>query len=217
MEKFKTHSSELVSKKEGVLEIIKSADVVFVLAQGNPPEDKLTMEARFRTLAAVEAKEINPNLQIVFVGGHVEKFKTTSQQMRDYFIAKSGSKGEIVTLDESNNTVGNINEVMKYLEEHKGLKNVMIISSESHLNRVSKILKDSTQEYNLVPMDFLVDMRSKKHNELLDKYQNSLTSKKESLMNKVMMLYLKVDPEYKLPEKFRRWSRNRKEEAKKQD
>ena len=202
MEKLKTHSSELVSKKEGASEIIKNTDVVFVLAQGNPPEDKLTMEARLRTLAAVEAKKINPNLQIVFVGGHVEKFKTTSQQMKDYFVVKSGSEEEVVTLDESNNTVGNINEVMKYLEEHRNLKNVVILSSESHLSRVGEILKDSAQKYNLVPMDFLVDKRGKRHGELLDKYQKSLASRKEDLMNKVMILYLKVDPEYKLPEKL---------------
>lgn len=134
--------------------------------------------------------------------------------MKDYFVAKSGSEERIVTLDESNNTVGNINEIMKYLEGHRNLKNVVILSSESHLSRVGKILKDSTQEYDLVPMDFLVDQRSKRHDELLNKYQNSLTSRREDLMNKVMMLYLKVDPEYKLPEKFRRWSRNRKEKAK---
>lgn len=203
------------SDYEKFKETIKNTDAVFVLAHGNPPEDKLTMEARWRTLATIEASKINPDLRIAFVGGHVEKFETTSEQMGKYFLVRAEKKSEeIAILDKSNNTVGNIKEIVDYLKDYPELLKVGILSSKSHLERVCEILKNLEQQYELIPFEPLVEKRSERHENLLEKYKDSWDYNKLKLIDRIMMVYLKLDPEQKFVAKFRKWSRDRQEKKK---
>lgn len=207
-----------------IKEIIRKTDIIFVLAQGNPPEEKLTMEAKLRVLGALEAKNINPDLNIVFVGGHVKNFDTTSKQMSDYFNARIKNSNTAV-LDKSNNTVGNIKEIIEYLKQHTNFQKIGIISSFSHLKRTSEILKNLEQNYELIPFEPLVKERrpkiisetgkNLKHKELVEKYEHSWNYNKLKLIDKLMIIYLKFDKDHKLVRKYRKFTRDIKEKLKK--
>lgn len=187
-------------------EKIMNTDALFVLAHGKPPEDKLMIEARLRTLAAVEASKVNPSMRVAFVGGHVEdeKFDSTSKQMADYFKKKNFENKGIVILDRSNNTVGNIREIFEYLELHPEIKQVSVMSSETHLNRVQKILKQLDVEADLVPSEPFAKQRSKHHKNFVERYQRSFAHRSHQAVDRLMIAYMKLDPNYDYVEKWRR-------------
>ena len=180
--------------------IIKNSDVLFVLAHGAPPEDKLQMQARFRVLAAVEANKLKPDMPVAFVGGHLEdtKLKSTSNQMREYFEQRASESAKAEALDASNNTVGNLEEIAKYMEGHPELKRFSIMSSQAHLDRVAKLLEQSRIKFDLVPSEPFVDARSSRHKALLKEFEASPRQRVERGINRLMILYARLDPGYSL-------------------
>ena len=214
-------SNEMVSENlsDSFEKVIENADVLFVLAHGDPPEKKLSKDARIRTLAAVEAVEMRPELQVAFVGGCIEQgdSRNTSRQMQKYFSSRAGElEKKPVVLDKSNNTTGNLEEILDYLskKENHQFRNVVIASSRYHLKRIEaikEILGGLEVDCQLVPAESLVEERSKRHQRFLEKYRKSLGYHEAEVLEKVQFLLLKedVDPA-RLIEKFRKWRRKSK-------
>jgi len=187
-------------------ETIKNSDALFVLAHGSPPEEKLQPEARFRTMAAVEASKLNPNLRVIFVGGHLDdsRLKSTSKQMQEYFRSLAGGKATLPEfLDASNNTMGNLEEIAKFLERHKDLERVSLMSSETHLSRANELLKKLDLNFEEVPSEPFVSSRSPKHAELIANFESSPNHMTQRGINRLMLLYGKLDPDYNLVRAFR--------------
>lgn len=205
---------EINKDKERVVEILHDTDALFILAHGHPPQDKLEIDARLRVLGAVEAEIINPNLSIVFVGGHVpEGQATTSQQMAEYFSARSDSQ-HVEVLDQSNNTVLNIEEIIAYLERHPEIQKISIMAARFQLERIEKILKNLNLKAELIPYDPLVVGRSNKHEEILEKYEKSLYYKRYQAENALMIAYMKFDPNQHLVTKYKDFQRKIKSKLK---
>jgi hypothetical protein len=193
-------------------EIPKDIEHIYVLFHGEPySENGLTQDARLRGLAALELKKLNPNAKIYLVGGGIVEGEGSatsgSEELFDYISKKDpGVSSDIVVLGKSNNTAGNISEIMDYQikqEESKSQGGVVIISNEYHLKRIEELQKILGVEGHTFPAEDLVQDRSKHHKKYIETYQHSLVYKKQEVIDKLMFVYLKLDPNQKWVDKWR--------------
>lgn len=186
-------------------EIPKEFDRIYVLAHGEPNQP-LSMDSKIRILAAMELAKNNKEAEIYFVGGgRPEEGKPTAEQMSDYFerinaSSKDQLANSIHSLGRSNNTVANIEEILNSLacESWDKQKSIAIISNAYHADRIKQILGGLDLEMNVLPAENLLQKRSEYHNSFVKKYEASLDYKKKELRDKIMCLYLKIDPDESL-------------------
>jgi uncharacterized SAM-binding protein YcdF (DUF218 family) len=189
-------------------------DRIYVLAHGEPNRP-LSTDSKIRILAAMELAKNNKDAEIFFVGGgRPEEGKPTAEQMEEYFarINKSQKKqleNKTEILDKSNNTVANIEEIIDSLactpqEKHRA---VVVLSNEYHTNRIKQILDNLGLEAGVLPAEDLLQGRGAHHQKFIEKYEGSLGYKEKEIIDKLMCVYLKFDPEQSLVQKFRAWHR----------
>ncbi len=206
-------------------ETFKNVDALYVLHHGDPKSEEPTMDAKVRTLAALEAAKENREMEIYFVGGMIEGKPSGSMVMRDYFLKnlrdynrklkKEGKEEDILDIEDkikvlsySNNTVGNINEIIDSLPSDKQRK-IMVLSSDYHLKRVGEIMQQHDLGGQVYPAEELLRGRSKHHDSFVDRYEKSSPYEVKKIIDGLMLLYLKIDPEYQLVERWRDFSRNK--------
>lgn len=207
---FKKVEAEKKEQEPTKEELLKETEAIFVFAHGEPDLKKLAMDAKIRALAALEMVSEMPSLKkIYFVGGKSEKeeMKSTSEQMKDYFL-KAGKKElkdkkiAVEALSKSNNTVANIKEIIEAIDKEK-LEKAVMLSSNFQLPKINKIF----QRLKVKPIEFsaeeLVATRSRRHGDLIKRHLSSLSYQKMALIHKAGILYMKLDPEYRLAAKWR--------------
>lgn len=201
-----------IEKKER----LNKFDRIYVLAHGEP-DQPLSMDSKIRILAAMELAKNNKGSEIYFIGGGLpEEGVTTSMQMQEYFerINRS-SKDKIANrtevLDKSNNTAGNIEEILNSIEDspHNKEMAVAVISNDYHINRIKALLDKYGVDAEALPAEDVMGIRSPHHKKFVEKYEKSLGYKEKEIVDKLMCLYLKIDPEQSLVKKFRTWSRKK--------
>lgn len=173
--------------------------VVFVLANGNPPESELNDHALVSVYAAVDLVERYPDLDVVCVGGNVpEGYLSTARQMAIEFGRLTGRTA--YALDQSNHTQGNIREIYVYLKKmtSKNIENLRfgIVSTRSHLPRVEKIMKRFGLSGELIASEPLAEQYSPESMIIVARTMSSNMIKDEKKYEVLGMIYDRIDPNY---------------------
>lgn len=198
-------------------ELPRDIDAIYVLASGEPTDEKLSMDAKIRSLAALELLKRNKGAKIYFVGGKTEqeKQKAVSERMADYFLKRAAEVGslsdegdgvQVEILNKSNNTAGNIEEIIDTLEP---AKRSVVLSNEYHLNRINEIMKHYNLGSEVFSAEEALRKRSRHHNKFVERYEDSWEYLKKEATDKLMLLYVKLDPEQKIVKKWRTYSRQK--------
>lgn len=206
------------AKSQEQKELPRKFDRIYVLAHGEP-DQPLSTDSKIRILAAIELAKNNNNAEIYFVGGGLlpGEGTSTSQQMQEYFKRiNQSSKEKVVNktniLDKSNNTAGNIEEILNSIEEspHDDKEmEVAVISNDYHINRIKALLNNYGVNAETLPAEDAVGNRSSHHKNFVEKYEGSLGYKEKEIIDKLMCVYLKIDPKQSLVKKYRSWRRKK--------
>ncbi len=205
-------------------ELPKEVDAVYILFNGSPHDEKLSFDARVRALAAVEilkyckehsngGNENDDTIKtkampsVYLVGGGADKPEESgSHRMKDYIVRHGGDDESIIVLGQSNNTAGNIEEILEHMNKNEHTK-ALIVSNDYHGSRIKQLLSYYGVSAGVVAAEDCVKGRSSHHEKLLKEYEMSPEYKKKKFIDSVMTLYLRLDPKQKLVDKVRSFTR----------
>lgn len=203
-----------LAKSQEQKELPRKFDRIYVLAHGEP-DRPLSVDSKIRILAAMELAGRNSEAEIFFVGGgQTGQGKPTSQQMLEYFerinhSSKNRIPNKTKILDKSNNTVANIEEILESLDNKKEETSIAILSNEYHRDRINEILCNLDASASVLPAEELLKKRSTYHKNFVKKYEGTLGYKEKEIIDKLMCVYLKIDPKQSLVKKYRSWRRKK--------
>jgi hypothetical protein len=105
----------------------------------------------------------------------------------------------------SNNTAANLAEILSEPEKNTGGR--LIISSEYHLNRIEELMRTHGLEAHTIPAEVIVSQRSSHHESFVQRYMSSPGYKTKEIVDKLGLLYIRLDPDQKLVEILRKHQR----------
>lgn len=173
--------------------------VVFVLANGNPPELELNDHALVSVYAAADLAERYPDLDVVCVGGNVpEGYLSTARQMAVEFGCLTGKNAQV--LDRSNHTLGNVREILEYLKKIEirdmNYFRFGIVSTRSHLPRVEKIMRRIGISGELIAAESLAERYSLESKTMVARAASPDVTKHERIYEVLGMIYDTIDRNY---------------------
>lgn len=186
-------------------------DNIFVLAHGKPylPLSALSIDSKIRVLSVMVLATDNRKTDICFVGGGaLEGDGSVATQMSDYFDRINRSNDNLLSnntyiLKKSNNTVDNVKEILDSLDtESVKQKNIAIISNDYHTSRIREITRRLGSDMNVLSAEDILLTVSDHHADIIKKYKASLEYRGKKIRDKLMSLYLKIDPNESLVEKI---------------
>lgn len=212
----KSHEGSQISSPEKELnkELPESIKEIYVLFHGDPSGEKLSYDAKIRGLAALELARNYPDASINFVGGGVtsEDEMSGSKQLYDYLLKRDEKlENRMKVLGISNNTAGNIEEILSALnsnEDQDQKEGIALISSEYHVSRIKAIMATHNLDASVIPAEKIVRERSDRHKLFIDQYTSSPNYMEKKIIDKIGLLYIKIDPNQKLVEMLRTYRRD---------
>lgn len=180
--------------------------IICILFNVGKDKSKLSKDSKIRLLAGAELAKGNDNALIFFVGGN--GLKISGAEMMDNFWKKEFSviKNRRFILSSSNSTLDNIKEVQVFLSErHISFSGIDIISSAYHVRRLQGIIENLSFGATVLSAENILILKNVMTKEL-GKYLNSRIYKKKILLEKILWLYLFIDPKQKIISFWRRFS-----------
>ncbi|MFH1456933.1 MAG: hypothetical protein ABIF17_02335 [Patescibacteria group bacterium] len=188
--------------------------ILFVFSKGEPDDRFLNYDSGIRCQATKEIFNM-PNSQLMkiyFIGGKPEKEKDipVSVQMKIYFDSLTSQAEISEALFKSNNAFGNVREVLDIVKEKK-INTISILANKYQLPRFIKMFKNQgIVSLRIFPVEaeqvlILSDCRA----EEMKAYLKSSKYKLRTLLEKLLIIWLFFDPEYKIITKWRKFRRSR--------
>ncbi|MFH1182685.1 MAG: ElyC/SanA/YdcF family protein [Candidatus Moraniibacteriota bacterium] len=181
-------------------------NVIFVLYKNGWNHKKLSLESKMRIWAAVELLKCTKKTAICFVGGNYKEHISGANRMKQYWQDNFGKLPyNIFVLDSSNNTSENIKEIKSFLGLHKEFDEGYVLSSSYHRQRVTSLLKTYGLRAKIVEAEKLIIIRGDdERKEEAIKYLESTKYKISSFVEKLLNIYLFIDPKQKVIGLWRR-------------
>jgi len=199
--------------KKQLTEDFSSINILFVPGKGEPDDKELNYDAKTRCLAVKEIYWIPESKleKVYFVGGNPEEGGgiAVSQQMKNYSDTIMNPKISNAVF-KSNNTVGNVNEIIG-LAEKQNLNCVFVLANKYQLPRFLRIFKkqglDESMVIPIVAEDVL--MLNNSYKEEMVKNLRSFKYKMRIFLEKLLIIWMIFDPQYKWITKFRKFRRSK--------
>lgn len=163
---------------------------------------KLSFDGKMRAIATGEMYKEGLFEKLIISGGKTfgEELPSEAQIIADYLIKHFEISEEAIIREEASiNTMENIKNIEKVLEDRKINGKLAVITSAYHIERLQKILENEGLEANAITAEEMLLKRSGHYKPLLEKYLSSGSMKVKEVKEAILRSLLIIDPKGKIP------------------
>lgn len=175
---------------------------------GDSPEDirasrsKLSLESEINAIAAGMLYSTGACRKIIFSTGHTAgpEVPSEARAMKDYMLRHFPDISEeaVILEEESINTKQNAQEVSKIVGKHQ-FEHVGLLTVGYHLPRsFNEFQRAGVEVEQKFAAEDVLQLRSRRHQELIDRWHQSELVRKETNKERIARLLLKIDPSGRL-------------------
>lgn len=169
--------------------------------------NEITYDCSLRLTAAAELAKENPDAVFCFVGGGGLQPTSGAETMQKFWVNNCQQNNTaIIPLDQSNNTAGNVEEIINFAQSGN-YDEIILISNQYHLKRISFFTRKNPNAINLQAAEKIL-MSADINSEEIKNYLNSWNYKIKELKEFFLLCYSKLDPRQKIVDKWRSFLRS---------